>query len=330
MTGTNSMAERERTQGARLYRSLDVGPPERDVVLTVGSFDGVHRGHQYLLTRLVAHARATDRLSAALTFYPHPRVVLHPEQGTQYLMPRARREEYLGELGVDLVVVLPFTRETAAVTAGEFAERLHRRLRMRELWVGPDFRMGRGREGTTERLAELGREIGYDLRLVEPLMDRGAPVSSTRIRGLLAEGDVCEAARLLGHPVTFEGHVVAGAHRGKELGFPTANIPLDPTLAVPLDGVYAVWTRLGGRNGRALPGVANVGSSPSFASEARLLEVHLIDYRGSDLYGERLVVEFARRLRPVLRFPDRGSLVQQIAADVVATQELLTGAPCRA
>jgi len=308
----------------RVYENLDGPEPEHDVVLTIGSFDGVHLGHRYLLGELVRSAREAGRLSAVLTFYPHPRAVLHPERAPQYLTSREERDALLAETGIDLLVVLRFDRAMADMDGQDFVRSLVERLRMRELWVGRDFGLGRGRAVDVGRLQHLAEALGYRLHVVEPLTVDGAPVSSTRIRQLLAEGRVAEARVLLGRPVTFRARVVAGAHRGQQLGFRTANLPLDPNRAIPLDGVYVVWAIVGGMRH---PAVANLGASPSFESNTRLLEVHLLDY-DDDLYGREMTVEFVQRLRPVLRFPNREALVRQIANDAEEARRLLVGVRC--
>jgi riboflavin kinase / FMN adenylyltransferase len=294
-------------------------PPDADVALTIGSFDGVHRGHQHLVSQLLARARATGRLGAALTFDPHPRTVLRPDWKTRYLTTLDQKRDLLAELGLDLLVILKFTRDLAALSAESFARLLYDRLNMRELLIGPDFRMGRDRQGTNERLAIAAGQIGFGLQVVEPLLHEGQPISSTRIRTLLGEGRVADAAQLLGRPVTLSGEVVQGARRGRRLGFPTANIPLDPVLATPADGVYAVWARFGDQ---CCAAVANVGTSPSFGSSTRLLEVYVLDYAG-ELYGMPMTVEFVHRLRPVLRYESVDALVAQIALDVGATRTTL-------
>ncbi len=305
----------------QVYEDLNGPAPDREVVLTIGSFDGVHLGHRHLLDALVRHARSVGRLSAALTFFPHPRAVLHPERAPQYLTTRAERNALLAEAGLDLLIVLSFDRTMADLTGEAFVGMLVERLRMRELWIGRDFALGRGREVDAGRLQALAETLGYRLHVVEPLLVGGEPISSTRIRQALVEGHVAEARVLLGRPVTFSARVVSGARRGQTMGFPTANLPLDPSRAIPLDGVYVVWAIL---DGSRYPAVANLGTSPSFESEARLLEVHLLDYRG-DLYGREMTVEFVQRLRPVLRFPSREALVQQISSDAEAARRILVG-----
>ncbi len=296
--------------------------PDRAVgetVLTIGTFDGVHRGHQHLLRQVVARARATGRLSAAISFHPHPRAVLRPEIAPTYLSLPEERAAWVAALGLDLFIILPFTRELADLTAQAFVRQLCAGLHMRELWVGPDFAMARDREGDVPRLRQLAGECGYDLHVVEPLHDAAGPISSTRIRALLAGGQVAEAADLLGRPYSVSGEVIHGFARGRQLGFRTANIAPPAERLLPADGVYAVWVTV---QGRILAGVANVGIRPSFDAGRRLIETHLLDYDG-DLYGQPMAVAFAHYLRPELRFEDVGQLIAQVQADIVTARRLL-------
>jgi len=309
-----------------LVQDLEKVALARDVVLTIGSFDGVHRGHQYLLAQLVARARELGCWGAALTFYPHPRTVLGAASEMQYLSSRKERRDLLAQEGLDALIELPFTVSLANQTAEEFTTLLHDQVRMRELWVGAGFRMGRGGEAAARDLDALAARVGFRACVVEPLVDGGSPISSTRIRHLLSEGHVDEAARLLGHPMGYVGRVIRGARRGRDLGFPTANMALDPTLMVPMDGVYAVWATVGEER---YPAVANVGGRPSFDSDDRLLEVHLMDYEGQ-LYGTRLLVQFVKRLRSVQRFDTVEALVSQIRRDVDVARLLLDPARERA
>lgn len=303
----------------RIVHALEQAQPEHDTVLTIGSFDGVHRGHQHLVRQLVQRARETERLSVALSFYPHPRAVLHPELRPAYLSTPQERATILAALGLDILVLLPFTKELADTPAAAFMGELVRRLRLRELWVGPDFSLGRGREGDVTALRALGQELGYALHLVEPLTEDGEVISSTRIRQLLQEGRVEEAAKLLGRPYSVMGTVIQGAHRGRSLGFRTANLRPDPERALPADGVYVIWASTGHeRHG----GVANIGVRPSFGTGERLLEAHLLDYSG-DLYSQDLLVEFVRFLRPEQRFPDTTALVEQIRRDIAQARAIL-------
>lgn len=300
---------------------------ERDSVVSIGTFDGVHRGHQHLLAQLLQRARETGRLSAVLTFYPHPRLVLHPEVRPACLSTPEERAAWLEQLGVDLLVVQPFTLDLADTPAEAFMRQLVVDLRMRELWVGAGFALGRERGGDVPSLSALGERLGYRLQVVQPLLDGGEPISSTRIRKLIQGGEVGEAGRLLGRPYTISGPVVPGRHRGRELGFRTANLRLNPECAYPADGVYAVHLQVlspDGSLGAPLPGVANLGVRPSFGASDRLLEVHLLDYQG-DLYAQDVRVEFVRRLRPELTFASTDALIAQIGRDVAQARAVLAG-----
>lgn len=296
-----------------------------DTVVTIGSFDGVHRGHQHLLAQLQAQARSTGRLSLVLTFHPHPRVVLHPEKSTAYLSPLHEKAALLEDLGLDVLVVLPFTKELASTSAQQFVAALHDHLRMRELWVGPDFALGSHRRGNIAHLQILSRQLGFGLHVVTPLCEYGQTISSTRIRTLLAQGQVEQVAGLLGRSYAITAPVVKGVQRGRALGFRTANLQIDPDRALPGNGVYAVWALVEGVRYQA---VANIGVRPSFGPGARTLEVHLMDYVG-DLYDKTLIVEFVHWLRAERRFADSEHLCQQIAQDVATARQLLGAAAVR-
>jgi riboflavin kinase/FMN adenylyltransferase len=291
----------------------------QDTVLTIGAFDGVHRGHQALIEAVIERARATGRLAAVITFHPHPAVVLAPERAPRSLTTPGDKVALLEGLGVDLVVLLPFDREVAATSARDFVEMIARHLRLRELWVGNDFALGRNREGNVPRLRELGRDLGYEVHVVEPVVDGSESISSSRIRALLQEGRVAEAAQLLGRYHSLSGEVVVGAQRGRILGFPTANLEVRPERAVPADGVYAVYASLGRER---YPAVANVGVRPSFDNGQRTVEIHILDFDG-EIYGCDLVVEFVARLRDERRFEDIDDLVSQIERDSQSAREIL-------
>jgi riboflavin kinase/FMN adenylyltransferase len=288
-------------------------------ILTIGAFDGLHRGHKALIEAVVERARAAGRLAAVITFHPHPAVVLAPERAPRSLTTPGDKVALLEGLGVDLVVLLPFDRQVAATPARDFMEMIARHLHLRELWVGQDFALGQDREGNVPHLRELGRELGYEVHLVEPVVDGGESISSSRIRTLLSQGRVGEAAQLLGRYPCLSGEVVVGAQRGRILGFPTANLEVRPERAVPADGVYAVFASLGKERH---PAVANVGIRPSFDNGQRTIEIHLLDF-DRDIYGCDLVVEFVVRLRDERRFEDIDDLVSQIASDSQAAREIL-------
>lgn len=290
------------------------------VYLTIGNFDGVHRGHQMLICDLSSAAHAAGGRAGLLTFEPHPVAVLRPNVKVLRLTTNGERLDLLAALGLDFVIVLPFTRETAATPAVDFLANLMARLPLVELWVGPDFALGRGREGDTERLAELGRQMGFALHVVPPYDWRGEPVRSSRVRALLTEdGAVEQAAELLGRPYRLWGEVVAGAKRGHQLGFPTANLQVPEERLVPAFGVYACWAW---RGDRGYPAVVNVGVRPSFDNGHPSVEAYLLDF-SDDLYGETLGLSFIARLRGEKKFANIADLVAQIGADARRAKEIL-------
>jgi len=285
---------------------------ERPTVVTVGAFDGLHVGHQHIIKQLIHHARETRRLSAVVTFHPHPRAVLRPWLSPKVLTTPGEKAVLLAQMGLDILVLVSFTPELAHTPAGEFVRLLRERLRMEELWVGHDFALGRGREGNVPALQAMGERLGFVVKVLEPVTIDGRPVSSTEVRELLATGQVDEARRLLGRPYSVAGEVVSGARRGRCLGFPTANLAVRPERALPPDGVYAVYALIGTER---LPAVANIGERPSFNTGQHAIEVHILDYSG-DLYGHDLAIEFVRRLRAEQRFSDVCELIEQISRDV--------------
>lgn len=303
-----------------------------DTVVGIGVFDGVHRGHRHLLGRAVEHARARGAQSAVVTFDPRPREVLRPELPSEYLTTLDQRIQLIGDLGFDLVAVLKFSRDVAAIPAEEFVRILKDRYRMVELWVGQDFALGRGRGGTIPVLRDLGAQLGYTVHVVEPLVLEGEVVSSTLIHRKLVEGDVAAVKRLLGRLPAISGEVVAGAGRGRTINLPTANVAVPPRIALPANGVYAVRCQVEAAAGAGSPsaastpeisGVANVGTRPTFDDGARTLEVHLLDFSAS-IYGQRLRVEFVERLRPERRFPSVEEFLSQVRQDVAAARAILS------
>ncbi len=294
-------------------------------VVTIGAFDGVHRGHQHLISHLVAHARESGAVPVVLTFHPLPRLVLAGYEPGQYLTLPDDKARLLGRLGIELVITHPFNDEVRHIRAAEFVERLIRHVSMRALWVGEDFAMGYKREGTVSYLRELGAQKGYDLRTVD-LMDAGDErVSSSRVRAAVLAGDVAEAARLLGRPHFLHGEVVIGARRGHTIGIPTANLAIPAELSVPARGVYAAWAEFGGV---MRPSAANIGLRPTFdGSSALTVEAHLLDFTG-DLYGQSLRLHFVARLREERKFDGPAALVAQVLADIGQAREMFrSGAP---
>lgn len=306
-----------------VYHDLPPGPgPFSRTVVTVGNFDGVHLGHQAILKRVCGRAQELNCQSVALTFEPHPLKVLRPQSNLPLLTTPAQKLELLRETGLAVVVVLPFTPEFARLPARDFVrDYFVERLRVREVVVGHDYGFGYRREGNIDLLREMGRDLGFSVQVVWGVEVEGAVVSSSLIRALLKLGKVAEARRLLGRNYGVAGRVVAGKGRGaKLLGVPTANLESENDL-LPATGIYAVWVV---KNGQRLPGVANIGTCPTFDNGELSLEVHLLDFN-DDLYGERLKVEFVARLREERRFPSIEALAGQIRADIDQARRVLSG-----
>lgn len=297
----------------RLTRAL------RAPSVAVGNFDGVHLGHRHLLDR--ARAVAGGGELVVLTFEPHPARVLAPERAPVTLTPLARKLELLAAAGVDACVVEPFDAALSQLTPAAFAtEVLARGLGARQVVVGADFRFGKGRAGTVASLAELGAELGFAVTPVEAHLVGGAVASSSRVRALLAAGDVRAAAAVLGRTHDVEGEVVRGAGRGKGLGVPTANVAAAGFLPQP--GIYAVWAERARVPGVRLAGAASLGTNPTFGDGALTLEVYLLDF-DADLYGETLRVGFVERLRGEERFPDVDALIRQMERDIAAARRIV-------
>ncbi|MEN1976015.1 bifunctional riboflavin kinase/FAD synthetase [Cellulomonas olei] len=320
----------------------DFGPS----VVTIGNFDGVHRGHVGVLTRMVADARAAGARSVAVTFTPHPQQVHRPETAPPLLTGDEDRLELLGQTGLDAVLLLTYTLEFAQQTAEEFVRRyLVDGLHARTVVVGRDVRFGRGNAGDLATMVELGERYGFGVEVIEDVVPDGTEAeeladaladplhrrwSSTWVRELLEAGDVRQAARVLGRPHRMRGTVVHGAKRGRELGFPTANLDPDSDGMVPADGVYAGWLRrpavAPGSPDAVLPAAVSVGTNPTFDGARRSVEAYVLDRTDLDLYGEQVVVEFVERLRPTLRFDSVDALVARMHQDVEGVRGVLAGA----
>jgi riboflavin kinase/FMN adenylyltransferase len=286
-----------------------------DTAVTIGVFDGVHRGHTAVIGEL-AEIKARERLrqSIVLTFENHPLAVTHPEMVPPILTTLDEKLHVLEGLGVDVVIVESFTPEVAGTDYRAFIEReLAGRLGMRHLVVGYDFRLGRGREGSRERLAAEGKRLGFGVTIVPPVVSGGSVISSTKIRGMILERKLERAARFLGRPYFFEAEVVRGEGLGRDLGFPTANLEVrDARKLLPPGGVYAVEVDAGGaRRG----GMMNIGSAPTMrAGGSRRIEVHLLDFSG-ELYGERVRTHCLRFVREERRFGSPDELRAQLMQD---------------
>lgn len=285
----------------------------RPAIVTVGTFDGVHRGHWEVLQEICRRATATGGRAILVTFHPHPLRVVRPEHAPPLLTTVAEKREALAESGLEWVVFLPFTRTLQRYPARRFVEEiLVGRIGMKELVIGYDHGFGRDREGGVETLRQIGRELGFAVDVVDAFQVEGEPVSSSRIRRLLEAGDAAAAARLLGRPYTLEGIVVRGEQKGRELGFPTANVEVgNPEKALPREGVYAAYGWVGGQR---IPGLLHLGPRPTFPGFAPTIELHLLDWSG-DLYGHHLRVEVIDRIRDIRPFPSVEALVEAIRGD---------------
>jgi riboflavin kinase/FMN adenylyltransferase len=293
----------------------------RPGVVTIGAFDGVHRGHQALIRQMVAAAHGSDRQAIVLTFFPHPSVVLRGRRPSFYLSSTEEKAEYLAELGVDVTITHPFNLAVSQIRAGEFVDRLVTYAKLDELWCGSDFALGHNREGNVEFLQAQGRQRGFRVHVMEPVLIDGEVISSTRIRQTLRDGAVEQAARYLGRPFRVSGLVIEGAKRGRLLGIPTANLAVSDERAAPAVGVYACRATTPAWHG---PAVVNIGFRPTFeGGEARpTTEAHLLDFSG-DLYGRTVSLDFVARLRPEIKFPGVEALMAQILQDIVEARRLL-------
>ncbi|NLU69689.1 bifunctional riboflavin kinase/FAD synthetase [Streptomyces sp. HNM0574] len=297
-------------------------------VVTIGSYDGVHRGHQLIIGRTVERARELGVPAVVVTFDPHPSEVVRPGSHPPLLAPHERRAELMGELGVDAVLVLPFTAEFSQLSPADFVVKvLVDKLHARSVVEGPNFRFGHKAAGDVALLGELGRTYDYDVVVVD-LYQRGkagggVPFSSTLTRQLIAEGDVVGAAEVLGRPHRVEGVVVRGAQRGRELGYPTANVETLQHTAVPADGVYAGWLTV---DGEAMPAAISVGTNPQFEGTERTVEAYAIDRVGLDLYGMHVAVDFLAYLRGQEKFDTLDALLERMAQDVERSRELVAEA----
>ena len=305
-----------------LWRSLDEVPADFGrTAVAIGVFDGVHAGHRAIIERACVAAAHDGVRAVVISFDPHPNAVVRPDQTPLMLTTVEQRAALIAALGVDALLALPFTRELSQLTAEEFVEQvLVSRLQVAHVVVGANFRFGHRAAGDVELLRREGERFGFAVDAVE-LLGGGDPVSSTRVRGLVADGDVAGAAAALGRPHRVQGPVVRGDARGRELGYPTANVAVDASMAVPADGVYAGW--LVRADGTRLPAAISVGTNPTFDGTERRLEAYALDV-DVDLYDEVVSVEFVERLRDMVRFDSVDDLLVQMAQDVGDSRRRLT------
>lgn len=301
-----------------LLYGFESSAPYRGGFVAIGNFDGVHRGHQRMISTLTGRAKAADVPAVVLTFDPHPIELLRPGQVPPRLSTIRRKAELLMHYGVDVVIAYPTDQRLLSLSPDDFFSQIvETELDARGMVEGPNFFFGRDRQGDVEKLRDLCEASGRSLDIVEPVLAGDAMVSSSRIRGLLADGDVAAAVELLGHPYRMEGRVVKGAGRGRTLGWPTANLAEIETL-FPADGVYAGLATI---DSKAYPAAIHLGSNPTFQENTRKFEVHLIGFQG-DLYERSLAVDMLGRVRGTRTFADGDALREQLEKDIAQTKSM--------
>ena len=294
----------------------------KDSAISIGVFDGVHLGHRHLLRRLTENAQRDGLSSVVLTFKNSPRSALNPAAELRYITDLETRLALLHQPGIDRVVPVDFTLELSQLTSTQFVDALIAEVGMKGLVVGPDFALGYRRQGNVDALREMGLTAGFWVETVDNFLLDGAPVKSSAIRELLAQGHVEKVNRMLDRQFSLTGEVESGDRRGRDLGFPTANLTAGPTMAVPGDGIYATWATVDGVRHQ---GATSIGVRPTFGGGGeRRIETYLLDFSG-DLYGKRLTLEFAQRLRGEMAFSSVDALIQQMEQDVERSRAVLSG-----
>ena len=304
-----------------LFTSLD-GVYLQNTWLTIGSFDGVHVGHQQLIRELNTFAHQVAEKSVVLTFHPHPSVILRGRTDAFYLTTTSEKSNLLDEIGTDYVITHMFTSEISQIAAREFVLYLVDHLVFLKLWVGHDFALGKGREGNVNYLKQLGEELNFQVHIVEPVRLDGRIISSSHIRKLLMEGLVEEANKMLGRHYSVDGKVVHGDGRGKRIGIPTANLETGNEKLIPGAGVYACKVQI---IDKLLPAAVNIGTRPTFESSDPIshVEAHILDFSG-DLYHQQITIQFVSRLRGEQRFQSVDELINQIHDDIEKTREIIS------
>jgi riboflavin kinase/FMN adenylyltransferase len=293
--------------------------PPSNTFLTIGVFDGVHLGHQALLSELIKRAKQHGLQSGVVTFKQHPRRVVNPGNEIQFLTNLQLKIKLIKDEGVDFVVPLTFTKEIAGISASDFISLLQKHLKMQGLIVGPDFALGNNRKGDISFLRDLGKSRNFEFSVIQPFINDAGIVSSTSIRNALAAGDMEKACHLLGRYFSIEGEVIEGTGTGRKIGFPTANLYVDAEQALPLEGIYATRAIV---DEQCYNSVTFIGKRVTFGDTRRTIETHLIDYNGN-LYHKSLKLEIIYRLRSEIRFENADTLAEQIRLDVTAAKNYL-------
>lgn len=306
-----------------LERELTRHISSRPALLTIGVFDGVHLGHRHLLGHLITRAREKGCLSAVVTFKTHPEKVLKRKDTLPWICTLQERVRLLKAAGIDIVVPVTFTHEVAKLDPRDFILLLMKYLKMCDMVLGPDFALGKHRKGDPEHLRMIGEELDFRVEVVKPARLGEEVISSSAIRELLVEGDIARVERMLGRYFSLEGRVVLGDQRGRTLGFPTANIKVQPEQAMPRDGIYATIARREGWEARS---VTNIGVRPTFDGLKRLIETYIMDFDG-DLYGKKLKIDLVARLRDEMKFNSAGELKTQMHKDTDKAREILEEIP---
>ncbi len=304
-----------------VFNSLDdISEDFRGAVVTIGNFDGVHRGHQHIFHKVLREARQKKSKAVVITFEPHPKRVLHPERQPFYLITsREEKIARIAETGIDGLLMIPFSMEFSQTTAQAFIHSiLWDRLRIKKIFIGHDYTFGRGREGNKTLLAAAGEKLGFAVEVIGAFKVGDIVISSSLTRNLILAGRVKEAALYLGRPYNLSGVVIVGHRRGRGLGFPTANIQPDKAL-IPARGIYAVRLLLAGNKRQ---GVLNIGFNPTFSDSALSIEAYIFDF-DEDIYGQRLEVLFIDRIRDEMKFDGPARLVEQIRRDVETARNIL-------
>lgn len=301
-----------------IEEDLKAVSPDKETLLTIGVFDGVHLGHMSLISELIKRAREQQLISTVITFWPNPQEIISSGKRVPFLTDPEQRAILLKEAGVELVVTLPFTKRLASLSAEEFVSLLIKHLRICGLVVGPDFALGRSREGSTELLKRLGDKLGFEVIIMPPYQLNGTNISSTSIRKALCKGDMEKVRQMTGRYFHIHGKVVTGDGRGVELGFATANLDIDPSQAMPADGVYVARSYL---DKVAYDSLVNIGKRPTFGGSNRVAEVHMLEFNNK-LYGQELKTDIIKRLRGEMHFSCAEDLKKQISTDINKAKEI--------
>jgi riboflavin kinase / FMN adenylyltransferase len=306
-----------------IFKSIsEIREKLRHPAVTIGNFDGVHLGHREIFRRVRELARAQDGVSVVITFAPHPLHIVAPEKGVKLITSPKEKRSLIEASGIDYLLEIPFDLAFAAISAAQFVEQvLVGAIGMEQLVIGYDYAFGRGREGNVTLLRQMGERHGFSVEVLQPISNGATVYSSTAVRKMVSEGEVKGAVQVLGRHYCVSGTVVPGHHRGRGLGFPTANLDTDSEL-LPAAGVYAVKVRVGSQ---LFDGACNIGTNPTFQNDAVSLEVFLFDFDG-DLYGREVSLFFIDRLRGEQRFPNPEALKEAIAADVLRCRAILKDA----